>query len=147
MTDLRAENEAHFRRHWWGYGAAMLILYAFSGPLLRYVPADSLHFLGMLVSGVVFCGYWGSLYRGDWDAKVMLAVAILLLLLVGLIGSPILTGSLRDVRANDRRCLAIQHDMLSARPRRTDGPDLFQALSCRAQGEGSVYAPLRRNKL
>lgn len=43
--------------------------------------------------------------------------------------------------ANNRRCLAIQHDMLSARPRRTDDADLFQALGCRPQGEGSVYAP------
>lgn len=43
-------------------------------------------------------------------------------------------------RANDRRCLAIQRDMLSAEPRRDDGPDLFQALGCRPQGEGSVYA-------
>lgn len=45
----------------------------------------------------------------------------------------------RSERANERRCLAIQRDMLSARPRRPDGPDLFQALGCRAQGEGSVY--------
>jgi hypothetical protein len=43
-------------------------------------------------------------------------------------------------RANDRRCLAIQHDMLRARPQRADGADLFQALGCRPQGEGSVYA-------
>jgi hypothetical protein len=47
-------------------------------------------------------------------------------------------------RVNDRRCLAIQRDMLSAHPRRTDGPDLFQALGCRPQGEGSVYAPVRK---
>lgn len=44
---------------------------------------------------------------------------------------------------NDRRCLAIQRDMLSARPRRSDSPDLFQALGCRPQGEGSVYAPAK----
>ncbi|MEG3089476.1 hypothetical protein [Sphingomonas sp. PB4P5] len=41
--------------------------------------------------------------------------------------------------ANDRRCIAIQRDMLSAKPLRDDGPDLFQALGCRPQGEGSVY--------
>lgn len=45
---------------------------------------------------------------------------------------------------NDKRCLAIQRDMLSARPRRSDSPDLFQALGCRPQGEGSVYALPRR---
>ncbi|WP_235516878.1 hypothetical protein [Sphingomonas sp. Leaf28] len=45
--------------------------------------------------------------------------------------------------ANDRRCLAIQHDMLSASPRRSDSADLFQALGCRPQGEGSVFAKPR----
>jgi hypothetical protein len=42
--------------------------------------------------------------------------------------------------ANGRRCIAIQRDMLSAMPRRADGPDLFRALGCRPQGEGNVYA-------
>jgi hypothetical protein len=54
-----------------------------------------------------------------------------------------LTGFKSDI-ANDRRCLALQRDILSARPRRSDSPDLFQALGCRPQGEGSVYAPVRR---
>ena len=48
--------------------------------------------------------------------------------------------------ANQRRCLAIQRDMLASQPRRSDGPDLFQALGCRPQGEGSVYAPPRRKR-
>ncbi len=52
----------------------------------------------------------------------------------------------RAARSNARRCLAIQRDMLSARPRRSDGADLFQALGCRPQGVGSVYAPLKDNK-
>jgi hypothetical protein len=42
--------------------------------------------------------------------------------------------------ANERRCLAIQHDMLSAKPLRADGPMLFQALSCKPKGAGSVHA-------
>jgi len=42
--------------------------------------------------------------------------------------------------ANSRRCLAIQRDMLSSMPLRSDDPDLFQALGCRPQGDGSVYA-------
>lgn len=147
MTDPRARNEAHFRRHWWGYGLSMLILYAFSGPLIRYIPADNLHLMGLIVAGIVFCGYWASIYWGDWDAKVMLAIAVVLLPLVGIIGTSTVTHGIQDGRANDRRCLAIQGDMLSAQPRRADGPDLFQALGCRPQGEGSVYAPKRRNQI
>ena len=43
--------------------------------------------------------------------------------------------------AAERRCVAIQRDMLSARPLRADDADLFQALGCQPLGEGSVYAP------
>lgn len=50
------------------------------------------------------------------------------------------SGQARSARANDRRCLAIQADMLSARPRRLDDAALFQALSCRPQGDGGVHA-------
>ena len=46
----------------------------------------------------------------------------------------------RDL-SNDRRCEALQTDMLAAKPLRADGPELYQALDCRPQGQGSVYAP------
>jgi hypothetical protein len=48
--------------------------------------------------------------------------------------------ALTNAYNNDLRCLAIQRDMLSAQPKRADGPDLFQALGCRPQGAGDVYA-------
>ena len=45
--------------------------------------------------------------------------------------------------AAQRRCLAIQRDMLSAYPQKKDGAELFQAFGCRPQGEGSVMVPER----
>jgi len=48
---------------------------------------------------------------------------------------------------NDRRCLALQRDILSAYPRKPDGPALFQAFGCRPQGEGSVMVPPSNAKL
>lgn len=45
----------------------------------------------------------------------------------------------RDENSN-RRCEAIQKDMLSVHPQRTDDTAIFQALGCKAQGSGSVYA-------
>jgi len=45
--------------------------------------------------------------------------------------------------ANERRCFAIQNDMLSAKPLRADGPTLFQALGCKPSGAGSVHAVRR----
>jgi len=53
----------------------------------------------------------------------------------------LLTLTTDNARHNEARCLAIQHDMLSAHPRRSDGPDLFQALGCQPSGEGGVAAP------
>lgn len=44
------------------------------------------------------------------------------------------------------RCTALQSDMLSASPRRTDGPDLFQALGCKAQGDAMVQFPVEKAK-
>jgi hypothetical protein len=46
--------------------------------------------------------------------------------------------------SNVRRCAAIQQDMLAARPRRDDSAELFQALGCRPQGDGNVFAPPQR---
>jgi hypothetical protein len=45
--------------------------------------------------------------------------------------------------ANDARCVALQADFLSAKPKRPDSREMFEALKCRPQGEGSVYAPPR----
>lgn len=60
--------------------------------------------------------------------------------IVAIATSYVVFKPLPDEAANDKRCLAIQRDMLSSMPMRSDGPDLFQALGCRPQGEGSVYA-------
>lgn len=74
-------------------------------------------------------------------AKGSTRISLAALAVAAISAIPTVYGWARHDDANDRRCLAIQRDMLSARPRRTDGPDLFQALGCRPQGEGSVYAP------
>lgn len=45
-------------------------------------------------------------------------------------------------KANDRRCLTIQQDMLSAHPRLPNGHDIFQALGCQPQGtEDQIRVP------
>lgn len=45
--------------------------------------------------------------------------------------------------ADERRCEALQSDMLSAQPRRVDSKELFAALKCSSQGAGSVFAKPR----
>ncbi len=43
-----------------------------------------------------------------------------------------------DDQANRARCLSIQNDMLSAKPRRRDGIELFKALGCMPAGTGKA---------
>lgn len=50
-------------------------------------------------------------------------------------------GPIASYKANVRRCLAIQRDMLSAHRRLSDGPEVFQALGCRPQGDGIIRVP------
>lgn len=119
----------------------MLIVWAFAAPILRYVQASDIWAVGVALGVVIYAGYWAMIYFDSRDGKAMLIVALLFAIFAVYLTAPMLDHAFADSAANDKRCLAIQRDMLSARPRRSDGPDLFQALSCRPQGEGSVYAP------
>lgn len=67
----------------------------------------------------------------------MLAAPLLFLASVAIFGF----GFEFEDTSNLSRCTALQGDMLSARPRRQDAADLFQALGCRPRGGGSVFAP------
>ncbi len=68
---------------------------------------------------------------------------LMVIVAVGIVGIAF-AGGLREqyqnTLTNNKRCLAIQRDMLSSLPLRSDDPELFQALGCRPQGGGSVYA-------
>lgn len=141
-----AENRQDMRYHLWGFGVAALVLTWAATPLLRYAPPINLFGYGFYTGLVLIC-LWEresntklppKTYRVFVDIVLALAVVTSLYH-----AAQVLTISLRGSRANDQRCEAIQHDMLSASPRRTDSPDLFQALGCRPQGEGSVYAKPR----
>ena len=61
----------------------------------------------------------------------VLLIAFLLMLTFGAFQAiPLAKVAARRSATNDRRCMAIQLDMLSAHPRRADGPALFHALGC-----------------
>ncbi len=92
--------------------------------------------LSIVALGAVFTAFERPAIRG-------LACGLVLLLASQTWNRVVLDHEVSE-RANDRRCLAIQRDMLMAHPRRSDDADLFQALSCRPQGDGSVYAPPKR---
>lgn len=56
----------------------------------------------------------------------------------GMVYGIVTVPAMVDEAFNDKRCLSIQRDMLSAHRRIEDGPDVFQALGCRPQGSGII---------
>lgn len=146
-TTEHSDNEAFFRRHWWGYGIAAVILYAFTSPYLKYVPTGQVFALGTSIGLSVMSLYWGTIYLGRADGKFWFGLGVLIGACGLILGFYTSLIALDGAHANAKRCLAIQRDMLSAHPRRSDDPDLFQALGCAPSGEGSVSAaPTDREK-
>ena len=127
----------------WGLGFGVVALLTLSGPLMRFTDPAFMSTIGMWTATAVTVAHYWLVLIGVSDKWKVRAALVPLVFVVFVILLAQRMASI-DSRANDARCLAIQNDMLSARPRRSDGPDLFQALQCRPQGEGSVYAqPLR----
>lgn len=119
--------------------AGAIIAAFFATPILRYVDplllveAGAWAALGFGATFTVRHLPGGWRYVGTGTSVLCLALAAWWIVPAGI-------QLQTSAAANDRRCLAIQRDMLSAQPRRADGPDLFQSLGCRPQGGGSVFA-------
>ena len=121
------------------YGVPALLLAFFLQPDIAAASIDTRAGLaGVAVATLIALETLFSFVEGRGWRGLCLAI---ILLSAGTIFDELLRPDKQSVHANDHRCLAIQHDMLSAHPRRSDSPDLFQALGCRPQGSGGVYAP------
>jgi len=107
--------------------------------LIRLLSDRALHWwVGKAVDATSRSMLEREVRRREARPAYWVSISAVIISAVALIGTIVpLLGRSSD---NDRRCLAIQRDMLSAQPRRNDGPDLFQALGCRPQGGGSVFA-------
>jgi hypothetical protein len=112
----------------------------FSAPLLAFADAGVVAGAGSLF-GVGAAGAWLALRQrwGLWWQSTYTAAA----LAGGLLLAYEITHTVASYGHNQERCATIQGDMLSPRPRRSDGPDLFQALGCRPQGGANVQFPAR----
>lgn len=112
----------------------------FSVPVLRFTDPEWLQVFGLML-GFGAGGWWfaAKIGRGlRWQIPMILFVMIAL---IGL--SRLVANALDESEKNHSRCAAVQSDMLSANPSRSDGPDLFQALRCRPQGDQNVSFPKR----
>ena len=119
--------------------AAALLAFC-TQPLMRFVDADRFLGGGALLAGS-FCGFAMFISEPKAIMSIGYGVVAAILTLVG--AYFLITGATQASAAsvaNDQRCLVIQRDMLSAKPRLSNGPDLFQALGCRPQGGGGVAA-------
>jgi hypothetical protein len=118
-----------------------LTVYAFFSPVLRFAPLPLSLLFGVLVGSAIMAAYWGTIYLGRWDGKIWAGAAVILGLASLTAGLALHRVAMAGARSNAARCYAIQVDMLSAHPRRSDSPDLFQALGCQPSGNGGVSAP------
>lgn len=124
--------------------AAGVIVFAavfsfFASPLLRFADLSMLASLGSLM-GVLAAVVWIAVKNDaepKWATTACVVIAgIVFLLIVWVLNVAIATAS-----SNSVRCAALQTDMLSVKPRRSDSAALFQALGCVPKGAEQVHFP------
>jgi hypothetical protein len=76
-----------------------------------------------------------------WKRTALIIPIILVLMVAFGTGLPEVVSVGKDVEAADKRCADIEREMLSARPRRSDLPDIFSALGCHVSGQQDIAYP------
>lgn len=141
--------EDGFRGSFIGTAAAAAVVFAMSQAQWRFAAPDELAAIATLF-GMALVFWYGAFVAAE--RRVGAALCMLIAVLSGGYGvyryGELIVAASAAALANDKRCLAIQRDMLSARPRIADGPDKFQALGCRPQGTDTriFVAPTNRER-
>ena len=124
----------------WSIGISLAAFLTMAQPLLRFGDAVSLAAAGALAGTATLAFVSIYDYRGKLRYPLLVIAMAAGLAAIGIVLAG--ASSMRaSAEANDRRCLALQRDMLAALPRKKDGAALFRALGCDPQGEGSVMVP------
>jgi len=124
----------------WAYGIGAAVLVAISGDFIAAMPGPVRLVLALAVTLSLVLMHWALAAKTRGWRAILFAPPICAALYFVTHTGVFFDQATRDLEANDNRCLAIQRDMLSSMPLRSDDPDLFQALGCHPQGDGSVYA-------
>lgn len=126
---------------WTGYGIAAAVLAYFSAGEMAAADPIPLASAGLFLALAIIVDHHANTTEPSRWTIVMMVASVLLFCGGAGIVNYVASQAEQSIHANQARCLAIQRDMLSAHPRRSDSPDLFQALGCRPQGNGGVAAP------
>ncbi len=115
-------------------------------PLLRLADASPMAVLG-ICSGS-FALSLSAIYlakgRQRWAFFVFAAVFFFTALVTAWSGARLASAR---AAANDARCSTLQSDMLSARPRKEHGPELFQVLGCSPIGtDATIFVPPAKSR-
>lgn len=128
--------------HFWSFGLAAVVIGYFAQGEMAFSNPVHLATIGLMAGIAIIVAHSVAL-ADDGKGKIATAIAVILSVTVGVFVTR--EGGVADaaIQANIERCAIIQQDMLAANPRRDDGPELFQALGCKPQGDGTVYFPVK----
>jgi hypothetical protein len=117
----------------WGFGIAIIGIAFFAQPFMRFISPVKLLETGLLGGLSVVHLHFSFWSLKNWvrATNFIIMMVFVLILLFNLISAADIAQS--AIEANDRRCSAVQHDMLVSTARRGDDAQLFQALGCRPQ--------------
>lgn len=124
-----------------GIGILAFCLLTMGQPFLRFGDNSNMAIVG------VCAGLFGLMFNAIYLSKgrIRYGFAGLAVFFVAFGGITLIRNAFPMIdqsAVNDARCLAIQEDMLSARPRKANGPELFQALGCAPTGDDPrIFAP------
>ncbi len=125
----------------WGVGVAVLCAYTTGQSFIRVGDSAVIAEIGL------FAGLFALLFNGIYilPGAFRRPFALAALIALSICGGLLSTNArsmVNQVQANDDRCQLIQDDMLSAKPRKANGPELFQALGCTPTGtDRRVFVP------
>lgn len=140
-SSLESSRTGRWLAQWTGFGIGAIVLAFMSGREMEAANPVALATIGLVVALGVICSHHAAMSASKKYGAVATWASLIFAVLAGLIIMIVGGEADANLTANLARCQLIQDDMLAAKPRRSDGPDIFQALGCHPQGVGTVAFP------
>jgi hypothetical protein len=125
----------------WGFGIGAAFVAYFGADYFAFYPTLERAVFGGGSLLVIVMLHKGLSAQLAWKRTALIIPIILVLMVAFGTGLPEVVSVGKDVEAADKRCADIEREMLSARPRRSDLPDIFSALGCHVSGQQDIAYP------